>query len=452
MVWAADTASSATGTGTVSHTIGGGSNRVCFVGGASKNQSSGPPTITAATYNGISCAAVAATISDPTDGWHSARLFFLLEADLPSAGAYDAVVTIGNGVPLVGAQSYSGLSQSGFDSSDSAGEDLGIGAGSLSLSPTTDGALGLDLLSVSGDRTITWGADQTELIDDYNADGSDPCSISMSHKTLAASSDSMSATPNGTPRLAYQGVAWPLAADSAAGTAAVQISPLTASAAGTQAFHGAAAASIPSLSANATGIQTFDGAAAGELQALTAAATGEQVFAGSAAATLEALTAAASGIAEAQGAAAVVLQPLLGSASGAEIFTGAAAVNLEALLAAAIGQGEVQGAADLAVQPLMASASGNFSDADVFGSATAAIQALQAEAVGGESFAGSAAAILAALTSNAVGQGEVQGTASVTIQSLIASATGVLPGIDGGAVYVLQEGMLVNLGRMMRNG
>lgn len=154
MAWTLDSASTPVAatsgtTVTVSHTLGSGSNRIVIAGGCTPANN-----VTGATYNGVAMTAVA----NPASGTHEARFFYMLESQLPAAGTYNMVVTISAinaSNPGIGhCASFTGVDQNAAQSS------FGHSYGSVTtitddVTPTTDAALIVALLSVLDPRTVT---------------------------------------------------------------------------------------------------------------------------------------------------------------------------------------------------------------------------------------------------------------------------------------------------------
>lgn len=152
MAWALDAAATpvlaTTGTTvTVSHTLGGGSNRIVIAGGGETGRN-----VTGATYNGVAMTAV----SNPAAGAMEARLFYMLESQLPAAGTYNMVLTFDGTLArgIAHCASFTGVAQVAFQSS--AGQTYGnVSSISDSVTPTSDAALLVALLAVGDPRTIT---------------------------------------------------------------------------------------------------------------------------------------------------------------------------------------------------------------------------------------------------------------------------------------------------------
>lgn len=246
------------------------------------------------------------------------------------------------------------------------------------------------------------------------------------------------------------------------GTAVAALQHLAAAAVGLERFDGSAAGALQHLTAAAVGRAEAQGAAAAALQALAASASGQLVYVGNAAASLEVLAAVASGAFEVSGDAAAALQALAASASGSffEGFDGTAAVAVQNLIASAVGRAEAQGAAAAALQHLIATAAGLRVIEEVSGIAACTVTSRQepwddgtfwddgtgwyedgllAEASGifAQGAFSSAAAALQALEASAVGRAEAQAAAAAALQALVASASGELV-YTGNAAAVLQ--------------
>jgi hypothetical protein len=96
---------------TVSHTIGGNARRVLIVGVTWKD--SNFTQVSSVTYNGISMTLLTQVDDTNTPRAYSA-IYYLLQADLPAAGAYNVVVTFGQALTrgaVVGAMSFWNVKQ-----------------------------------------------------------------------------------------------------------------------------------------------------------------------------------------------------------------------------------------------------------------------------------------------------------------------------------------------------
>lgn len=76
---------------TISHTIGAGSDRVLIVGFSSEDGTAADQVPSTVTYN--STAMTAVTSATTSEGTNRVDMYYMLETDLPSTGAYSLVVT-----------------------------------------------------------------------------------------------------------------------------------------------------------------------------------------------------------------------------------------------------------------------------------------------------------------------------------------------------------------------
>ena len=76
---------------TFSHTIGTGNKRYLVVGVGREDGSTSP--VTGITYDGVAMTLIRSEVTDTTGTRGLGSMFYMDETDLPSAGAYDIVVT-----------------------------------------------------------------------------------------------------------------------------------------------------------------------------------------------------------------------------------------------------------------------------------------------------------------------------------------------------------------------
>lgn len=267
MAWARDAGAGGLNTHAQSgsYTIGGGSNRLLIIGAF--NESGTAPTIDSATFNGVSATAVGAQVENPSDS-HHLRMFYLLEADLPAAGSYTAAWAGTNTSDEgIGATSYSGVAQTAPDDVQSNSSDA-AGDSTLNFTGTSLGGLGVDAVLCNGARTFTEGTNQTALFENSLSN----YSFTMTDKSLASGSDSMSNDWNGSPSAVHQGAVWSEAssANEMSGTPQAQ----AADAAGTMQAPASAAGTPQAGAATAAGTLKHVSAASGAPQAGAATAAG----------------------------------------------------------------------------------------------------------------------------------------------------------------------------------
>ncbi len=150
---------------TFSHTIGSGSNRLLVVSIASEGWAAGSYDVTAVTYDTISLTkAVENTVG--SSAFMNTEIWYLLDADLPSAGTYTVSVAV-SGTPQeinAGAVSVTGAAQRAPEAI-AASDDNENGAGSIQTGITTltDGAWVFDCVGSGNNITFTPDAGQTEF-------------------------------------------------------------------------------------------------------------------------------------------------------------------------------------------------------------------------------------------------------------------------------------------------
>ena len=213
-----------------------------------------------------------------------------------AAGAQAQTGTSASALPALTAAALGAMAPSGTSDAAlralvaaAAGEALGTGTGVVSLRPLAAAASGEQKLTgtaAAALRALTASA--------LGAQTFTGTSASVLQKLVAAASGEQKVT--GTSAASLQAlVAAAAGAQTQTGTAAAALRVLTAAAAGELAANIATAVLTP-LQASATGSQPSDGTSGAVLQKLVAAATGAQPFSGSAEATLRAVQAGAGGM------------------------------------------------------------------------------------------------------------------------------------------------------------
>lgn len=125
---------------TVSHTIGGGSNRLVVVACEARSNAATTLAFTTVTYNGTNMTQ-AATIPD-VGIRNRASIYYLLDSSLPAAGTYNVVVTASTTVGSLGLQvaaavySFTGAKQSAQPDATNTYTDV-TGGSSISKSVVT---------------------------------------------------------------------------------------------------------------------------------------------------------------------------------------------------------------------------------------------------------------------------------------------------------------------------
>ena len=194
-----DNVSSTTSTAnpmTLSHTIGGGTARLLVVGISAECNDG--ITVTGVTYNGQPLTKAASVQAD-TGTVGTADLWYLLEADLPAAGAYNVeVTTSGYTAKSVGAISLAGVAQQAPEASNT-NTNVGPDYISTSITTLTDGAWVVDVVEQGNASAFTADGGQTERYQEI-AGSSNGAASTKEMATAGATSMGWSASAN---RLAH---------------------------------------------------------------------------------------------------------------------------------------------------------------------------------------------------------------------------------------------------------
>ena len=185
-----------------SHTIGSGSNRLLVVGVSMEHDASGP-AVSSITYNGQQLTKIDSR-GIYNDYYGRAELWYSLEANLPSAGAYNIVVNIPTAPEelIVGAISLSGVAQQAPEAKGESSADYSDTI-STSITTLTDGAWLVDAVHSGMEYGCTPNSGQTERYD--RAGGADTSRLAASTKEVAAAgSTSMGWTQSGANRMAHE--------------------------------------------------------------------------------------------------------------------------------------------------------------------------------------------------------------------------------------------------------
>ena len=156
-----DTSSDSSGAGvdnkTFSHTIGGGSNRYLFVMAESEDGIEQTGAVSSITYNAVG---MSSAVVDNQDQ-NNATIYYMLEADLPVAGAYDVVVTYDEVITqfVVGAVSFYNAKQEA--PTTNSGTDTSKTSIVVSVNADADGFV-VDALSLGDDTSWSATAPQAE--------------------------------------------------------------------------------------------------------------------------------------------------------------------------------------------------------------------------------------------------------------------------------------------------
>jgi hypothetical protein len=182
---------------TLSHTIGGGTNRLLLVGiSAECNEGI---SVTSVTYNGQPLTKAASVEAD-TGTVGTADLWYLLEADLPVAGAYNVeVTTSGYTSKTVGAISMEGVAQQAPEASNT-NTNVGPEYISTSITTLTDGAWIVDVVECGNASAFTPDGGQTER---YQLAASSSTGAASTKEKATAGSTTMGWTSASANRLAH---------------------------------------------------------------------------------------------------------------------------------------------------------------------------------------------------------------------------------------------------------
>ena len=166
-----------------SHTIGSGSNRILIVLALAEDTSESDTTITSITYN-----STAMTEVSGTNVWESplrANMYYMLETDLPSSGAYTIEITYQGTVSDLagGAISLTGVKQQAAEAvaTGSDGDNTVI---STNITTQTDGAWVIDL--VGGDRVESFFTTTSGMVERFDDAGSNTHTAAGSTKPVAS--------------------------------------------------------------------------------------------------------------------------------------------------------------------------------------------------------------------------------------------------------------------------
>jgi prepilin-type N-terminal cleavage/methylation domain-containing protein len=148
---------------TFTHTIGGGTNRLLVVGISAECNVS--VSVSNVTYNGQGLTKAASAVAD-TSTVGVAELWYLLEADLPTAGTYNVeVTTSGYAVKSVGAISFEGAAQQAPEDTNT-NTNVGPEYISTSITTLTDGAWIVDVVVNGNASTFAPDGGQAEQYDE----------------------------------------------------------------------------------------------------------------------------------------------------------------------------------------------------------------------------------------------------------------------------------------------
>jgi hypothetical protein len=192
---------------TFTHTIGGGTNRLLVVGISAECDVS--VSVSSVTYNGQGLTKAASAVAD-TSTVGVAELWYLLEADLPSAGTYTvAVNTSGYAVKSVGAVSFEGVAQQAPEATNTS-TNVGPNSISTSITTLTDGAWVVDVVVDGNASAFTPDGGQTEQYDEV---ASSSTGAASTKEMATAGATSMGWSAGSANRLAHVVAAFAPASD-----------------------------------------------------------------------------------------------------------------------------------------------------------------------------------------------------------------------------------------------
>ena len=205
-----DSASSATngnvGSLTFSHAIGSGANRLLVVGVAIEECGTSR-TVSGITYNTQALTKITSAEVLSGNGCRSrAELWYLLEADLPSAGSYSVVVTASGSCDdlTAGAISLTDVAQQGPEGS-ATNTNENQNTISTNITTSTNGAWIVDVAHCGNDSSFTANANQTERWDRtaWSSDGAGSTKL-----VASAGTTTMGWTNYGANRLSHAAAAF----------------------------------------------------------------------------------------------------------------------------------------------------------------------------------------------------------------------------------------------------
>jgi len=205
-----DSASSATngnvGSLTFSHAIGSGANRLLVVGVAIEECGTSR-TVSGITYNTQALTKITSAEVISGSGCRSrAELWYLLEADLPSAGSYSVVVTASGSCDdlTAGSISLTDVAQQGPESS-ATNTNENQNTISTNITTSTDGAWIVDVAHCGNDSSFTANANQSERWDRtaWSSDGAGSTKL-----VASAGTTTMGWTNYGANRLSHAAAAF----------------------------------------------------------------------------------------------------------------------------------------------------------------------------------------------------------------------------------------------------
>lgn len=149
-----------------SHTIGSGSDRILVVGVAAEDTTSANTDVSNITYNGVALTQrlnikVGTTTLQNTESWD------MLDASLPSTGAYTVAVTCGGTCASIisGTESIDGASQAAPEATNTSSDSASSTSHSTSVTTLTNNAWGVDVFGGGTGSALTADGGQTKRWD-----------------------------------------------------------------------------------------------------------------------------------------------------------------------------------------------------------------------------------------------------------------------------------------------
>ena len=167
MAIALDSTSQNTASGTqltISHTIGSGANRLLVVGFAVEGATDAAAQITGVTYNSVAMTSVRTDDTNGGTGFTAlSGIYYMDEANLPSAGTYNIVISTSSADELSGGGvSVTGAGQTGPEANNGANNPSSGSTSSVGITTSTDDAWIFDAVASGNAITFTETSPQTQ--------------------------------------------------------------------------------------------------------------------------------------------------------------------------------------------------------------------------------------------------------------------------------------------------
>ena len=177
---------------TFSHTIGSGSNRLLVVLVATEDGTAADAVVSGVTYNGVAMTLVPSSRSTHTGtGTNESAIFYLLNASLPTAGAYNVQITTAGTTDIIGsAISLFGVRQQAAEAV--ATNTSTVNTVSTNITTVTNGAWVLDVLSNGGSANQAFTTTTTGMVERTELASGAHSSATSTKPTTTAGSTTMS--------------------------------------------------------------------------------------------------------------------------------------------------------------------------------------------------------------------------------------------------------------------